>query len=250
MTNMEIAKKAAAIIFSNEGNYGSINLNDKGALSIGKVQWHANRALSLIKTIVKAIGVEAAKGKLGNDLYNEILKTDNWSTRVLSATEATKLSVLLTTPQGKKAQDDLAIADIESYINKGRSYGLKDEGALIYFADGVNQYGSGSSLWQNICCDALKSTGDLEAMFTATKKRTDDYIQRRTTVYNKVKALGSGKTSTVVKTAPKTSTYTVKKGDTISGIAAKYKTTVDNLIKINKIKNANLIKVGQVLKLN
>ena len=40
-------------------------------------------------------------------------------------------------------------------------------------------------------------------------------------------------------------TYTVKSGDTLSGIASKYKTTVDKLVKDNNIANANLIYVGQ-----
>lgn len=43
----------------------------------------------------------------------------------------------------------------------------------------------------------------------------------------------------------KTITYTVKKGDTLSGIAKKYGTTVNKLVKDNKIKNKNLIYVGQ-----
>ena len=42
-----------------------------------------------------------------------------------------------------------------------------------------------------------------------------------------------------------TKTYTVKSGDTLSGIASKYKTTVAKLVKDNNIKNANLIYVGQ-----
>lgn len=48
---------------------------------------------------------------------------------------------------------------------------------------------------------------------------------------------------------PKEITYTVKNGDTLSGIAKKYKTTVDALVKKNNIKNKNLIYVGQVLKI-
>lgn len=46
------------------------------------------------------------------------------------------------------------------------------------------------------------------------------------------------------------STYTVKKGDTLSGIANKYGTTVDQLAKDNGIKNVNVIRVGQKLKVN
>ena len=44
-------------------------------------------------------------------------------------------------------------------------------------------------------------------------------------------------------------TYTVKSGDTLSRIAAKYGTTVAKLVEINGIKNPNLIRVGQVLRL-
>lgn len=43
--------------------------------------------------------------------------------------------------------------------------------------------------------------------------------------------------------------YTVKSGDTLSEIALKYNTTVDALVKLNNIKNKNLIYVGQVLKI-
>ena len=144
----------------------------------------------------------------------------------------------------------MAIADVTSYVKKGQSYGLRDEGALIYFADGVNQYGTASSLWKNISFDAIKSTGDVEAMYAATKKRTSKYISRRTTVYNKVKAMGLGKVSAAAITSDKTNTYTVKKGDTLSGIAKKYKTTVKKLVEINNIKNPDLINIGQVIKLN
>jgi flagellum-specific peptidoglycan hydrolase FlgJ len=43
--------------------------------------------------------------------------------------------------------------------------------------------------------------------------------------------------------------YVVKKGDTLSAIAKKYKTTVQNLAKLNNIKNPDLIRVGQKLRL-
>ena len=48
---------------------------------------------------------------------------------------------------------------------------------------------------------------------------------------------------------PTGKTYTVAKGDTLSGIAAQYGTTVDTLVELNGIQNPNLIVVGQVLKL-
>lgn len=44
-------------------------------------------------------------------------------------------------------------------------------------------------------------------------------------------------------------TYTVRAGDTLSGIAAKYGTTYQKLAQINGISNPNIIYVGQVLKI-
>lgn len=61
----------------------------------------------------------------------------------------------------------------------------------------------------------------------------------------------SSEAKTEVKTEVKTEekTYVVKKNDTLSGIAKKYHVSIDELITLNKIKNKNVINVGQVLKL-
>lgn len=48
----------------------------------------------------------------------------------------------------------------------------------------------------------------------------------------------------------KSRTYTVRPGDTLSGIAARYGTTWQHLQQINGIRNANLIRVGQVLRID
>lgn len=42
--------------------------------------------------------------------------------------------------------------------------------------------------------------------------------------------------------------HTVKPGETVSGIATAFKTTTANIVKLNSLKNANLIKVGQRLR--
>lgn len=45
------------------------------------------------------------------------------------------------------------------------------------------------------------------------------------------------------------SSYTVRSGDTLSGIALKYGTTVQKLADYNNIRNVNVISVGQVIKI-
>lgn len=46
----------------------------------------------------------------------------------------------------------------------------------------------------------------------------------------------------------KPKTYAVQKGDTLTAIAKKYKTSVKKLVELNNIENPNLIYAGQVLK--
>lgn len=57
----------------------------------------------------------------------------------------------------------------------------------------------------------------------------------------------SSSTSTTTTTA---GTYTVKAGDTLSGIASRFSTSSSTLASLNSISNPNLIYVGQVLKIS
>lgn len=140
----EIVTAALKILYVNEGSYSSVNANDNGAVSVGKIQWHGNRALSLLKTIVNA-NRSSAESILGSTLYNEIRTSSNWETRTVTSAEATKLSTLLNTSEGRTAQDNLAFSDVKSYIQHGINLGITNEQALVYFADIENQGGAGAS---------------------------------------------------------------------------------------------------------
>ncbi len=194
----KIVERACEIIFSNEGNYGSVNKDDNGAISIGKVQWHASRALALLQNIIN-VSNAAAQQILGDALYNEISSSSgsNWNSRTVSQDEADKISALLTTAQGRSAQDRLASNDVMTYVEKGISYGLENAEALIYFADGINQYGTYSSLWRNIATQALANGGTLDAMYSATQALTSSNMSRRTSVYNKLKETDTSATTGV-----------------------------------------------------
>lgn len=58
------------------------------------------------------------------------------------------------------------------------------------------------------------------------------------------------KTSTTTKATTTQGTYTVKSGDTLSGIASAHGTSYEALAKVNGISNPNMIYVGQTLKLS
>ena len=73
-------------------------------------------------------------------------------------------------------------------------------------------------------------------------------------LYDKVKVINGlynwVKTSTFTTSSDNNvETYTVVKGDTLWSIAKRFGTTVDELVRLNNIKNRNLIYVGQVLKI-
>ncbi len=143
-TTDEIVEKASYIICSKEGTYTSVVKDDNGSLSIGCLQWHGNRALNLLRDIVNA-NTSNAKTILGDALYNEILTAGSWSTRILTADEASKISALLGTSEGKAEQDELLEKDVLSYIEHGRKLGITSPAALVYFADVENQCGPGNS---------------------------------------------------------------------------------------------------------
>ncbi len=65
-----VVSAAAQILYHNEGSYNSVNPNDNGAVSIGKLQWHGWRALALLRTITQA-DEQQAQELLGNTLYQE-----------------------------------------------------------------------------------------------------------------------------------------------------------------------------------
>ncbi|MCY8310593.1 peptidoglycan-binding protein [Bacillus vallismortis] len=77
------------------------------------------------------------------------------------------------------------------------------------------------------------------------------WAQVKAAIAAELERLGGKKVSSPTKTKTKANgaTYTVKKGDTLSVIAKEHGVSVATLQSLNGIKNPNLIKVGQVLKL-
>lgn len=57
------------------------------------------------------------------------------------------------------------------------------------------------------------------------------------------------KTPKPSKPKPASNIYIVRSGDTLGAIASRYKTTVTKLVQLNKIKNPNLIRVGQRIRI-
>ena len=141
----DVVDAAVGIISQNEGSYTTVSPNDVGALSIGKLQWHGQSALTVLREIIQQDKAEAKK-LLGTALYNEAMSTStNWSSRILTSSEASKIKALLGTSQSKTIQDKIERSYIASYVNHGINKGLRNAAALVYYADLANQGGTGGA---------------------------------------------------------------------------------------------------------
>jgi hypothetical protein len=192
-TRTEIVLAAQKIIFEQEGNYGSVNADDNGAVSVGKAQWHAGRALALLKKICAE--ESRAASILGAALYQEITTAaaSAWNARTVSTAEKAAIGKLLSTDAGKRVQDAQAEADVGAYVDHGLKMGVKDPAALIYFADLENQGGGGASA--RVAASAKKPV-TLDAMHAAglADRVMGKYSTRRKNVYNAAKAAVTGGT--------------------------------------------------------
>lgn len=75
-------------------------------------------------------------------------------------------------------------------------------------------------------------------------------IQNPNLIYPGQKLRITQSTNTTLNPVLQNNYYTVKKGDTLSGIARKYGITIQYLINLNGIRNPNLIYSGQLLKVS
>ena len=136
----EIAYAALELISSHEGTYNSVSANDSGAVSVGKIQWHGERAHGVVRLAAKYMGAADAITILGQSFYDEIMSSVSWDRRSVTATEAAALRTLLDSPAGHRAQDEQGVADLTGYINSGKQYGLSDPVVLVYYCDMVNHW--------------------------------------------------------------------------------------------------------------
>ncbi|WP_302933280.1 SH3 domain-containing protein [Ruminococcus callidus] len=192
----EMTKAAVQIISRSEGTYGTINPNDNGAVSIGMLQWHADRALQLMRSIANA-DTGSAQSILGSSFYNDVMNASNWNSRTFSSAESTAASNLLTTAAGKSKQDALAYSDVQGYISAGQNLGISNAGVLVYYAELYNRgmgvakrilnAAAGGGSYSNVTLSKLHTT--------ALANSSSYYTDRLNNAYNTIVSLGWGDAS-------------------------------------------------------
>ncbi|MCI8496872.1 MAG: hypothetical protein HFE85_01310 [Clostridiales bacterium] len=187
-----VLSQAINLIVGNEGGYASVNKNDYGALSIGRLQWHATRAHDLLNRIKKADEQQAQKLLAGTSIYQELNQpASTWNTRVLNSEEAKAVSALISTDIGKRMQDDQAETDVSSYISSGRYRGFTTPGALIYYADLYNQGPAYAiDIAKRMKTKGLEMNLDNLHQESLADQVMGKYPSRRNSTYNNIRKLG------------------------------------------------------------
>lgn len=196
----EMTGVAIECIVSHEGSYGSINPNDCGAVSVGKLQWHANRALSVMRRACQ-LNPSFAEATLGSSLYNDVMSAGSWSYRTFSSSEAKAAAALLSSDYGIQAQDAQAYEDVQSYIVTGQNKGITDAGALVLYAD---IYNFGCGIAASVASKAASYAGSygavtLDDMYKAalncSYSSNSAFVSRADMVYSYLCSIGYGGTA-------------------------------------------------------
>ncbi len=187
VTDDDVIRAVLVVFRCREGTYDSVNRNDNGALSLGKLQWHGARALELMKELCAQDSANAL-AVLGEGLFLEITGAgqDAWNSRVLSAEEGALFSRLLGGAASVRIQDAMARKDISVYISHARGYDIRTAEAMVYYCDIENQYGPGgaANLVSRVKAVLGKTSIDtVDEFHGALVQVTQNYLSRRNWTY-------------------------------------------------------------------
>ena len=185
---------------------------------------------------------------LGDQSYASVarkLQSDGYATDPSYASSLIKLVEMYNLTQ----LDNIAFSGKQPVINNKNDYNYSNSGN----ADSSNGYYTVQS-GDTLSGIALKfsTTSSKLAQLNSISNPNLIYVGQRLLVNQSSNSNSSSSgqsSSTKTNTEASTASYTVKSGDTLSGIASQYNTTVNQIISLNQLSNPNLIYVGQVLKL-
>lgn len=185
---------------------------------------------------------------LGDQSYASVarkLQSDGYATDPSYASSLIKLVEMYNLTQ----LDNIAFSGKQPVINNKNDYNYSNSSN----ADSSNGYYTVQS-GDTLSGIALKfsTTSSKLAQLNSISNPNLIYVGQRLLVNQSSNSNSSSSgqsSSTTTNTETSSASYTVKSGDTLSGIASQYNTTVNQIVSLNQLSNPNLIYVGQVLKL-
>ncbi len=138
----EVAVRVTYDILKNveAGNrYSAVNRNDAGAVSLGTLQWRADRARDYLKNLYN-VDPKLFRTTMGNKIVAD-LENQDWSNRTFSREESRRFAKLLEDSRMKAETDRLALQDISKYFKQAKELGIQDYRSLSIVASMINQHG-------------------------------------------------------------------------------------------------------------
>ena len=183
----DMLKKAEA-----GGQYSAVRRNDSGAVSLGVLQWNANRARDYLKNLYK-VDPKLFKATMGSQVLSD-LKNKDWSNRTFSIEESRNFAKLLEDPKMRAETDRLALQDISKYFKQARELGIEGQRELSLAASMINQYGYAG--FKNLLENKLQTT-DFDKMVQIIKEdknfpyrtRRLEEIDQLNNIYKDIKIL-------------------------------------------------------------
>lgn len=121
----------------------------------------------------------------------------------------------------------------------------------VYYQEGKKGNATGNHIHISVCKGKFTGTGWHKNEFNNWVSNNQYDIYKALYLWNDVIVVDDGGYDWIITSnlnADKLINYKVIKGDTLTKIAKKYNTTVNELVRLNDIKNKNLIYIGQELK--
>ena len=180
--------------------YENVNPNDNGALSVGLIQWHANRAFDILYKIISEHNISVnTSTSLGSDLskaksHNSIRGIFGYNTKKLYNKNEYNLAKSILS-QGHDTQLKYASQDTQNSLDRLNKSGLTNIGCIIFLLDIMNQYGSGiSSKYINKAVEICKNntntySATVEFANYWNNAHSNAYLNRRKTTLNYIKQL-------------------------------------------------------------
>ena len=169
------------------------NTDNEKAITIGAGQWYANEARELLKEILKA--APTVFRKLDTQGIEEDLNKD-WSRYNLSKTgaKAKVIKAIISTPEGKAAQDKKLDAQMIVFVNGAEALGVTEVAAAMMCAN-FRHHGGYSAMKRVIGKTTKPYTLDhlYAACSTDTGNQVGAYKSRQKFVYNTLKEKVEGK---------------------------------------------------------
>ncbi len=155
--------------------YDAVNLNDAGAVSLGVLQWRADRARDYLKRLAE-IDPKLFRATIGDRVFAD-LKRKDWSARTFSTEESQGFAKLLEDPRMRAETDRLAVQDISKYFRQARELGIQNYKSLSLAASMINQYGFTG--FKNLLESRLQTTDFEEIAKTIREDARFPYRTRR-----------------------------------------------------------------------